>query len=131
MATGMSATFGAAEARFWPHIQISRHVRFGSKADMCSAKRHVRLRPIADMCGAKSDVRLVPIADIRQTYSITSSARPISVLGMLRPSALAVLRLRIISTSSPAGPAVGNLLALEDATGVEADWRYPSPRLVR
>ena len=83
MATGMSATFGAAEARFWPHIQISRHVRFGSKADMCSAKRHVRFT---------SD------SGHRQTYSITSSARPISVLGMLRLSALAVLRLRIIST---------------------------------
>ena len=31
-------------------------------------------------------------------YSITSSARPISVLGMLRPSAFAVLRLMTSST---------------------------------
>jgi hypothetical protein len=34
--------------------KLQPNVRFGSKADMCSAKRH----------GAKSDVRLVPIADI-------------------------------------------------------------------
>ena len=47
------------------------------KADMCSATRHVRFVPKADILG----------------YSITSSARPISVLGTVRPSALAVLRL--------------------------------------
>ena len=35
-------------------------VRFGSKADMCSAL---------------GDVRFVPIADIAHRYSITSSAR--------------------------------------------------------
>src|SRR5262249_53240636 len=58
------------------------NVRFGSKADMCSAKRHVRftpnsdresgipqkamsaLPPKADMCGATVDVRFGPIADI-------------------------------------------------------------------
>jgi hypothetical protein len=33
-----------------------------------------------------------------QPYSITSSARPISVLGMLRPSVLAVFRLMTSST---------------------------------
>jgi hypothetical protein len=57
------------------------HVRFGSKADMCSAKADVRftpnsdreseipqkamsaLHPKADMCGASRDVRFGPIAD--------------------------------------------------------------------
>ena len=56
------------------------------------------LPPKADMCSALGDVRFVPIADIAHTHSITSSARPISVLGMLRPSALAVLRFMISST---------------------------------
>ena len=58
-------------------------VRFGSKADICSAKGHVRftpnsdrksrhlpkvmsaLLPKADMCGATKDVRFGPEADIR------------------------------------------------------------------
>ncbi len=40
------------------------HVRFGSKADMCSAARDVRFTPIADICGAASDVRFGPIADM-------------------------------------------------------------------
>ena len=58
-------------------------VRFGSKADICSAASHVRftpnsdrksrhpqnamsaLPPKADMCGAASDVRFGPKADIR------------------------------------------------------------------
>jgi len=57
-------------------------VRFGSKADMCSAQAHVRftpnsnresglsqkamsaLPPKADMCGATRDVRFGPKADI-------------------------------------------------------------------
>ena len=61
---------------------IRPNVRFGSKADICSAKRHVRfapnsdresglpqtvksaLPPKADMCGATGDVRFGPIADI-------------------------------------------------------------------
>jgi hypothetical protein len=63
------------------------HVRFGSKADMCSARRHVRFTPNsdresglpqtvmsasppkADMCGAARDVRFGPIAD---TWSAAS-----------------------------------------------------------
>ena len=66
------------------------NVRFGSKADICSAKRHVRftpgsdresglpltvmsaLPPYADMCGATRDVRYGPIADID---AITGSRR--------------------------------------------------------
>jgi hypothetical protein len=60
----------------------SNNVRFGSKADICSAKRHVRftpnsdresdfpqtvvsaLPPKADMCGALAHVCFGPIADI-------------------------------------------------------------------
>jgi len=33
------------------------HVRFGSKADICSAKRHVRFTPKADICSARAHVR--------------------------------------------------------------------------
>ena len=69
------------EAKGMDQLHPSRdgNVRFGSKADMCSAI---------------GDVRFVPKADIsEQAYSITSSARPINVFGTLRPSALAVLRL--------------------------------------
>jgi hypothetical protein len=61
------------------------NVRFGSKADMRSAKGHVRfahnsdresgfpqtamsaLPPIADICSAQAHVRFVPIADMAQT----------------------------------------------------------------
>src|SRR5262249_18650446 len=59
------------------------HVRFGSKADMCSASKHVRftpnsdrksglpqelmsaLPPKADMCGALPHVRFAPESDIK------------------------------------------------------------------
>src|SRR5262249_43499453 len=58
------------------------------KADICIAPAHVRYEPKADSCTAAR----------QRGYSITSSARPISVLGMLRPSVLAVLRLIINST---------------------------------
>src|SRR5262245_49913070 len=69
-----------------PHIKNGRvshrHVRFGSKADMCSAKGHVRftpnsdresghrqtvrsaLPPKADVCSALAHVCFGPIADI-------------------------------------------------------------------
>jgi hypothetical protein len=67
--------------------QAGGHVRFGSKADICSATRDVRftpnsdresefpqeamsaLPPKADMCGATKDVRFGPIADISLTRS--------------------------------------------------------------
>ena len=40
-------------------------VRFGSKADICSALGHMSALPLkADMCGALVDVRFGPIADI-------------------------------------------------------------------
>ena len=66
-------------------------------ADMCGVNGDVRFGSKADMCSALGDVRFVPKADILG-YSITSSARPISVLGTVRPSALAVLRLMMNST---------------------------------
>ena len=56
------------------------HVRFGSKADMCSAI---------------ADVRFVPIADI--VHSITSSASASTFPGNSTPSAFAVVRLTINS----------------------------------
>jgi hypothetical protein len=55
------------------------------------------LPPKADIGWRPCNVRFVPIADIAPSHSITSSARPISVLGMLMPSALAVFRLMYIS----------------------------------
>ena len=72
--------------------------RFGSKADMCSAKRHVRFTPESGHVRRNTSCPLCANSGHRDTYSITSSARPISVLGMLRPSALAVLRFMISST---------------------------------
>ena len=73
------------------------------------------LPPKADMCGATRDVRFVPKVDIGLIYSITSSARPIIGVGMLSPSAFAVLRLMISSTSS------ARLLALENAASIDAN----------
>jgi len=43
------------------------NVRFGSKADICSAKRHVRFTPKADMCSALGDVRFGPKAARHKT----------------------------------------------------------------
>ena len=69
-------------------------VRFGSKADICSAKGHVRfapnsdresefpqtgmsaLPPKADMCGAATDVRFGPIADIERQGMRVGPLRP-------------------------------------------------------
>ena len=60
--------------------------------------------------------------DLGGGYSITSSARPSSESGTVRPSALAVLRLMISSTLvGLLHRQVGRLLALEDAAGVDAD----------
>ena len=58
-------------------VRFGYGVRFGSKADMCSAQAHVRFVPKADI----------------PAYSMTSSARPINDSGTL-----AVLRLMISST---------------------------------
>jgi hypothetical protein len=82
-----------------PHSQGD--VRFGSLADICSAKGHVRftpnsdrksgfphkvisaLPPKADMCGAARQVRFGPIADMAR-YSIISSTRACIAAGTLR-----------------------------------------------
>jgi hypothetical protein len=67
-----------------PVVDLIGNVRFGSLADICSAKGHVRfapnsdrksefpqkvmsaLPPKADMCGATRDVRFGPIADMME-----------------------------------------------------------------
>ena len=71
--------------------RVPPNVRFGSKADICSATADVRftlnsdresgflqkamsaLPPKADMCGALGHVRFVPIADICTTRGSTVS----------------------------------------------------------
>ena len=53
---------------------LESNVRFGSKADICSAKRHVRFTPKADMCGATSHVRFVPIPDIARSAKAKEAA---------------------------------------------------------
>jgi hypothetical protein len=100
-------------------LPIRPDVRFGSIADICSAKRHVRFAPDSDresvfpqkvmsalppkteMCSATRDVRFGPIADIGRAYSITSSARASNEAGIGIPVALAVLR--FITNSNFAG----------------------------
>jgi hypothetical protein len=57
-------------------VRFGYGVRFGSKADMCSAQAHVRFVPKADI----------------PAYSMTSSARPIDDSGTVTPSALAVFQ---------------------------------------
>src|SRR6476661_10936257 len=59
------------------------NVRFGSKADVRSAKQHVR-------CTSRC---LLRASGHRAAYSITSSALVSSDGGIVSPSALAVLRL--------------------------------------
>src|SRR5262249_32294060 len=51
---------------------VTAHVRFGSKADICSAKRHVRFTPESDIKCDIWNVRYGPIADIA---SLTRSPR--------------------------------------------------------
>ena len=75
------------------------NVRFGSKADICSAQTYVRLTPIAttkadlrntmsalppkaDMCSALVNVRFVPIADMRSARKLRrflSSTRRVAI----------------------------------------------------
>ncbi|MGC1092742.1 MAG: hypothetical protein WA905_08405, partial [Pseudolabrys sp.] len=61
--TGLSLNVQFARWGRLPAL-LARLVRFGSKADMCSAQADVRFTPKADMCSAQADVRFVPIADI-------------------------------------------------------------------
>ena len=70
------------------------NVRFGSKADIRSAKRHVRFTPKSGHSDtAKNRCPLCANSGHFAFYSITSSARSSSGSGTLRPSAFAVLRL--------------------------------------
>src|SRR5262249_43800502 len=74
------------------------YVRFGSKADICSAKGHVRFTPNSDIDCVFRHVRFGPKADScsaakKKHYSITSSTRVSSDDGTVRSSALAVFRL--------------------------------------
>src|SRR4030095_5700389 len=57
------------------------HVRFGSKADICTAPAHVRFTPNSDresgfpqtvMCGAARDVRFGPKADISRVNAMSA-----------------------------------------------------------
>ena len=47
----------------WVGLADGTNVRFGSKADMCSAKCHVRFTPESGHVQCTSDVRFVPKAD--------------------------------------------------------------------
>jgi hypothetical protein len=57
------------------------HVRFGSKADICSVKRDVRFTPKADMCSALAHVRFVPIADI--VGALIGGIRQVAGIGVI------------------------------------------------
>src|SRR5262249_13807546 len=81
------------------------HVRFGSKADMCGAKEHVRFAPESDIKCGIVECPLWANSGHCAPYSITSSARPISVFGAVRASAFAVLRL--IASSYLVGACTG------------------------
>src|SRR5262249_43414493 len=73
--------------------QCNRNVRFGSKADMCSAHAHVRFTPESDI---KCDIWECPLwakSGHSRHHSISSSARERSEGGMVSPSVFAVLRL--------------------------------------
>ena len=65
----------------------------GHKQTFCSAGVHVRFAPNSGHVQCNSSCPLCANSGHRARHSITSSARPISVFGMLIPSALAVLRL--------------------------------------
>jgi len=68
-------------------------IRIGHRRLPSRIYPRVLFPPKADTCSATRDVPLWANSGHGATYSITSSARPMSVLGMLSPSAFAVLRL--------------------------------------
>ncbi|MGB6996796.1 MAG: hypothetical protein WBD96_04450, partial [Pseudolabrys sp.] len=67
-----------------PTAEPQLDVRFGSKADMCSAARHVRFGSKADMCSALGHVRFVPIADMLNKLSGKYSERKSAFLRFFR-----------------------------------------------
>src|SRR5262245_25823181 len=96
-ALGQKQTFAVQEAMsaFTPNSdRESRHPQ-----NVMSA-----LPPKAEMCGALAHVCFGPKADM-DAYSITSSARASNVGGMVRPMALAALRL--ITNSNLVGCSTG------------------------
>src|SRR5215831_6275461 len=83
----------------------------GSGADIARHQANVALPPKADKLQTFRDVRLVPKADIcaagkMTAYSITSSASASTPGGIVRASALAVLRL--ITNSNLVGCTTGS-----------------------
>src|SRR5262245_53586365 len=79
------------------------NVRFGSKADICSAPAHVRFTPESGRVRRNQGCPLWAKSGLlhrskRDLYSITSSARDSSACGTVRPSALAVFWLMYSST---------------------------------
>jgi hypothetical protein len=85
-------------------------VRVGANSEVGARNRHVRFSPIAIKLRTSREVRFVPqtdscIAARKIIYSITSSALVSSVVGIVRPSALAVLRL--ITSSNLVGCSTG------------------------
>ena len=91
-----------------------------AKADF-PQKAMSALPPKADMCSATRDVRFVPKADIPPFIRSPRRRDRSAASGTLRPSALAVLRLRIeLDFRRLHDRQVGGLLALENAPGIDA-----------
>src|SRR4029078_13168776 len=90
----------------------------GHKQIYAPQKAMSALPPKADVCGAMSHVGFGPIADIVSSHSISSSSRERSEYGIVRPKALAVVRLTInsnlegCSTGRSAGFAPLNILSM-------------------
>src|SRR5262250_3194513 len=106
----------------------------GQKRTFSSGRAMSRLPPKADIVDHDWDVRFVPKADILRCgrdlrYSVTSSAMASSVCGILRPSALAVLRL--MTSSNLDGCSTGRsegFAPLRILSTYPAARRYRSPR---
>src|SRR5262249_10920527 len=79
-------------------------VRFGSKADSCSAATHVRFTPASDIkrdiweSPLRANSRLMPCSK-KDRYSITLLARASTLDGNARPSALAATEERSIRSA--------------------------------
>ena len=85
----------------------------------------IRTDPITGIAGCCAPAAIGQVADtlprnvmFPAIHSITSAARASSVGGIVMPSAFAVLRLMTARTPSAPAPAVGRLLALEDAIDI-------------
>ena len=96
-------------------------VRFGSKADMCSARGYVRftpnsdrecgfpqtvmsaLPPKADMCGAGADVRFGPIADMPLLPNAHTALYPVMAgrarIAGVSPNEIVLRSSRVLTTA--------------------------------